>query len=143
MKLAFRDVDLNTTNEGIMVPIYRDWDSMIQNYKPAMVYATTMLPNTAKGPILHEKRSGYLTSLGGNLSIEYFEDNVLKCLSLSEDKNKARVVTVPPNVPVKFINSSNTEAVTIINLPDVAWHPDNKDTIKFQNWEDFFSYVKK
>lgn len=143
MKIISKNISINKTAEGLMIPIFRNWDSLIPGYQPAMVYATTIGPNMKKGPILHRFRSGYMTSIGGDVSIEYIEDNEIKKIGLNIDIDNVRVVSIPAGMAIKIINNSNQEAATIINLPDIAWHPDNQDTEKFENWERFFEYVKK
>jgi len=49
-----------STSEGEMVPIYKDWEEWHEGYVPKMAYLTSIAPNTAKGPILHEKRRGFM-----------------------------------------------------------------------------------
>lgn len=143
MKIAYRDIAVIKTQEGTMTPIYRDWDSIVPGYKPAMSYVTTIGPTLEKGPILHKKRSGYLTSISGKVEIEYYEDSCIKKVFLfSESEDFLRVIFIPPGVPIKIINTSSIETATILNLPDIAWHPDNQDTIKFSNWSECIAYVK-
>jgi len=40
-----------------------------------------------------------------------------------------------------MVNFSCSDTATIINLPSPAWHPDDKDTYKFENWDVFFDYA--
>lgn len=141
MKMLCKEISINKTAEGVMIPIYRDWDSLIPGYKPAMVYATTIGPCMKKGPILHKKRSGYMTAIGGEAVIEYLEDGHIKNINLSVDDSHVRVVFIPPETPIRIVNNSKTEVSTVINLPNIAWHPENQDTEKFEDWENFFKHV--
>ncbi len=46
-------------------------------------------------------------------------------------------------MPIRIVNNSESEISTVINLPNIAWHPENQDTEKFENWEIFFENVQK
>lgn len=135
-------IDTKITAEGVMYPIFRDWDSIIPGYKPSMVYATSISPGCTKGPILHNKRTGYLTSIGGKTDIEYYEDGKLKRENLNNGTGEIYVAIIPPGIPIKFINNDTKESL-VINLPDIAWHPENQDTEKFKDWGEYLDYVKK
>lgn len=143
MRLIVKRIDARPTEEGTMFPIFRDWDSVIPGYSPKMVYATTLKPGFSKGPILHEKRSGYLTAIGGSTIVEYFDGSSIKEEILSDNLGNCFVVMIPPGTPVRFRNDSIENETVIINLPDIAWHPDNQDTEKFLDWESCLAHVKK
>lgn len=143
MKLQIQKIDVKSTHEGKMFPIFRDWDSIIPGYKPHMVYATTLNPNLTKGPILHEKRTGYMTAIGCHTTIEYLDNNVIREEKLCNESGDSFIIIIPAGIPIRIKNISENNISIIINLPDIAWHPENQDTLKFENWEECLNYVKK
>ena len=51
-----KEIQKITTKDGFMVPVYKDWDSEInEGYKPAMVYATYLNPGVEKDIIVHTR----------------------------------------------------------------------------------------
>lgn len=140
-KIKIWSLEQHVTREGLMIPIYRDWDAIHEMYSPKMVYATTIAPNTEKGPILHKERRGFLTAITGEVVIETCDGKTISTHTIRDNNGCAFVALIPKNIPVKIINKSSDQFATIINLPDVSWHPDNQDTIKFSNWEGYKEYV--
>lgn len=141
MKLVYKKLETFQTAEGVMIPIFRDWDSLKDNYKPCMAYMSTVKPKMSKGPILHTKKSGYLTVFGQNIEIEYFDENQIKTFIICNEIGDTHAVYIPPGEPIKFINKSETVTAQIINLPDESWKPGLSDTIKFENWSEYLNYV--
>lgn len=142
-KIKTWKLEQHVTGEGLMIPIYRDWDVVHENYSPKMVYVTTIAPGMEKGPILHRERMGFLTAISGIVDIETCDGNNIQTHTVRDDSGNIFVVLIPKNIPVKIINKSNNQVATIINLPNVSWHPENQDTIKFSTWEGYKSHVNQ
>lgn len=130
------------TNEGMLFPIYKDWEEWHGGYEPKMVYVTTLNPGVIKGPILHKKRRGLITAISGTVILVARIGTEFESIFLhgqwdeTGDLQRASwVVEIPANVPFVLHNKANWPAI-IINCPDRAWHPDDEDTIKFDSWED-------
>jgi predicted O-methyltransferase YrrM/uncharacterized RmlC-like cupin family protein len=128
------DLECHSTPEGSMFPIYRDWDNFHEGYVPEMVYASTMAPDTEKGPILHRKRREYITAISGEVQMEYYEHGNLHRVPLRNKDGVSKIVTIPPGVPKKLINVDRNSEAVIINLPSPAWRPEDQDTEKFTSW---------
>jgi len=126
-----------STSEGEMVPIYKDWEEWHEGYVPKMAYLTSIAPNTAKGPILHEKRRGFMMAFRGEVEVECLVGNKIQKYNLRNNKNEKSVLIIPAGVPNRICNLSHEEAI-ILNLPDRAWRPDDEDTQKFNGWEDYY-----
>lgn len=133
------------TPDGHMIPIYRNWDSEInEGHEPKMIYATTIGPGIEKDIILHERRVAYMTCIQGDVELEAYVEDTIKTFLLSskEDSNNTiDLVIIPANVPIKLSNRGQQLAV-VINCPSPSWHPDNPDTIKFKNWSEFKTWKK-
>ena len=124
-----------STSEGMLVPVYKDWEEWHESYQVKMVYFTTLSPSTVKGPILHMKRRGMMSCISGDVTIECLvDDQVLKFDLMNNNERYALVI--PAGIPNRIINNSSEYSATILNLPDRAWHPDDEDTIKFGSWEE-------
>ena len=151
MQVKLTPLEEITTTEGSMFPIYRDWDEWHDGHVPKMAYITTMKAGTSKGPILHHKRTAYITAVTGDVllevyvggryrdpvdSKEYPEINKFKLRA----NGRSLVAMIPPGAAISLHNQSN-ETATIINLPSPAWHPDDPDTEKFGSWEEYFEKV--
>lgn len=127
------------TDDGFMIPIYRDWDSQInEGHVPKMVYSTVLNPGVAKDIIYHERRTSYITCVFGEVVVETLENGVLDSSLMSTfDYECVDLLIVGKSVPLRIINSSNTSHAVVINCPSPSWHPDDQDTIKFKSWEEF------
>lgn len=139
--IKVKSLQVFSTPEGTMIPIYHDWDDWNEGYIPQMAYVTTMQPSTSKGPILHERRTAYLTAVSGTVELEYIENGVMNSMHLKDGIIKA--VIIPPGVPIKLINHSLSETAIVINLPRPAWKPDDQDTIKFVDWNEYDVWCKE
>ena len=140
-KVCEYPLEVFTTAEGSMFPIYRDWDKFHSGYVPKMVYATTMMPNTTKGPILHRKRAEFITAISGCVEMEYYEGGDIKSTFLRDDTGTSKIVMMPAGVPKRLYNRSSHDTAVIVNLPSRAWHPDDQDTEKFRDWNECLSVV--
>ena len=125
------------TEEGELFPIYKDWDPVHDSYSPKMVYATTILPGVAKGPILHRRRKGFITCLSGNIVIECLVDKKIEKYSILNNDGTRNILIIPENTPNLIRNISNKETAILMNLPSKSWHPEDEDTEKFKSWKDF------
>jgi hypothetical protein len=137
-KYEVKKIQKIKTNDGAMIPIYRDWDINInKNHRPKMVYATTLNPGIDKDIILHERRSGYMTCIQGSVRVEILNNNIIEevILDFDNSENEINLLLIEPNTPVKICNTSKGVSI-IINCPDPSWHPDNEDTLKFKKWSD-------
>ena len=130
------------TKDGELVPLYRDWDAWHENYKPQMAYVTTLRPLVEKGPILHERRRGFMMAYSGNVVVECLVNGKIESYCLNDGKKQRKVLVIPANVPNKIRNLSEDKEAIIINLPDRAWRPDDEDTIKFDSWDDYKNKMK-
>lgn len=124
------------TPDGVLTPIYKDWEGWHEEYSVKMVYHTSIGPGISKGPILHERRSGMMSCISGDITVECMHKDKITKYNLSEG-DKKYVLVIPAGTPNKIINNSETDAALILNLPDKAWHPDDEDTIKFKNWDEY------
>lgn len=134
-KVLTRDIEQHSTPEGLMIPIYKDWESWFEGYVPKMAYVTTIAPQLAKGPILHHRRRGLLTCISGEATLEVLESGQIRAITLRAADGKMTLALVPAGVPVRLKNIGTTEAV-ILNLPDRAWHPEDPDTKKYSDWSE-------
>lgn len=131
------EAEVIKTPDGVLMPVYKDWEEWHGGYEVKMVYCTTIAPNTSKGPILHEQRRGLMTCIQGDVSVTCLVDGVLQNFKLT-DKAKKYTLIIPKNMPNLITNhSTDTEAI-LLNLPDRSWHPEDQDTQKFLSWEDYF-----
>jgi len=128
-------LDVISTPEGTLFPVYKDWESFHSSYVPKMVYVTTIASMTQKGPILHRERGGYMTAIKGTIVVECLVNKELKEYALTNSDGSRNILLLPKNIPNLIKNISDEEAI-LINLPDKAWHPENEDTQKFNSWED-------
>jgi len=126
-----------TTGEGEMVPIYKDWEDWHSGYIPKMAYITSIAPNTSKGPILHLKRRGFMMAFRGEVVVECLVGGEIRKYELRNSENEKYVLMIPAGTPNKICNLAKEEAI-ILNLPDRAWRPDDEDTEKFNDWEDYY-----
>jgi predicted O-methyltransferase YrrM len=122
------------TSEGTLFPIYKNWEDKSKDYDPKMVYATTVGPSIEKGPILHERRRGYMTAIKGIVDVQCLVDGKVITYSLLNESGQQNVLMIPEGIQNKIINNSNTEAI-IINLPDRSWYPFDEDTKKYLDWK--------
>lgn len=123
-----------STPEGDMMPVFKDWEH--PDYDPKMVYVTTMLPGTVKGPILHKERKYFVTAITGTVDIEVLVNGVVYTYNLHDEERPQEYSTLilEENIPVRFV-SRGSSIGTIVNCPSKAWHPNNPDTIKYSSWE--------
>ncbi len=126
------------TTDGVMIPIYRDWDKDTnEGHRPRMVYATTVNPGISKDIIFHKKRTSYLTCIQGRILLECLVDNKVESVILdSEETDAVGLVIIQKSIPLK-ISSMSEEVSIIINCPDPSWHPQDQDTVKFKTWKEF------
>ena len=124
------------TGDGVLLPLYKDWEEWNNGYQPKMVYATTINPGVTKGPILHERRRGLITAIQGEVKIEMKIDGKVHYGMLCGPGGRDNVqVEIPAGIPFTLTNLDDMNPAIIINIPDKAWHPDDEDTIKFDSWE--------
>lgn len=136
-------LEVITTPDGELFPVYRDWDEWHNGYVPKMAYISIMRPETKKGVILHKKRTAYITAISGNIILEYANNKTLIQTILSDEiKNDHWIIKIPPNVPIMLYNKSINSQAIILNLPSPAWHPDDQDTYKFNDWASYFESEK-
>lgn len=109
---------------GIFMPIWRNWDSKY-NIEPQMVYHMTIMPGEKKGPHLHKQRTGYITCLSGKVALILKTDN--KYEKIICDSENPITVEVLPGVGLLAINIG-FETASLINICSPAWHPDNQDS---------------
>lgn len=125
------------TKEGVLFPIFKDWEEWHGGYEPKMVYATTINPGVTKGPILHEKRRGLITAIQGTVVLRWKMEGQIHWVYLRGPCGaSAAIIEIPANVPFSLENKHPMDPAIIINLPDRAWRPDDEDTIKFDSWDD-------
>jgi hypothetical protein len=127
------------TLDGYMVPVYRDWDTDINDgFIPKMIYITTLKPGVVKDIILHENRKAYMTCISGNVSVETLTNDSIENYNLKfeNEKDFINLIIIENNVPVRIKNLSKSSSI-ILNCPSPAWHPENQDTIKFKSWEEY------
>ena len=127
------------TGEGSLFPIYKNWESWHDGYIPKMVYATTLNPGISKGPILHERREGFMTAISGNVVVDCMVYGKIERYVL-RDSEGLSALKIPAGTPNLIRNLSQDESAILINLPTPSWHPDDEDTIKFKNWEDYHNW---
>jgi len=135
MKKPFlKEIEQIKTTEGILIPLYKDWEDWHEGYHVKMSYVTTLNPGTKKGPILHNKRRGMMFCVSGSVTVECFFENKVHRFELGGEDSSSLLV-IPAGVPNMIINNSINDSATILNMPDRAWRPDDEDTIKFDSWD--------
>jgi hypothetical protein len=135
------------TPEGIMMPIYHDYNMWFQGHIPKMCYVTTMAPGSSKDIILHQRRTACLTAVTGNVVLFYADQDadIVRRISMNienndDDKGTTCATMVPPNTAISLTNMSDKTTAIIINLPSPAWRPNDEDTTKFKGWQEYFSW---
>ncbi len=78
-----------------------------------------------------------MAAIRGIVRVECFVDGKIESYYL-RDENDENILIIPEGVANRIINESREEAI-LINLPDRAWHPQDEDTIKFKDWEEYVS----
>ena len=137
--ISIKNIQKIKTNDGYMIPIYRNWDVEInEGHEPKMIYATTLEPEVEKDIILHERRTAYLTCIQGHVMLEALINGSLQNFDLNFENQDSftNMLLISPNIPIKLFNKSKETSI-IINCPSPSWHPEDQDTIKFQNWDEF------
>ena len=142
--MKVKNIQKIKTNDGYMIPIYRDWDHAINDgHIPKMVYATTVDGKIRKDIILHQKRTSYMTCIQGIVKIEFMEDDIINTVLLNSEQDKEiTMVIIEPGVPIQIENLSDDRSI-IVNCPSPSWHPDDQDTLKFKNWSEFKEWKMK
>ena len=135
--LETQELEVIETSEGSLFPVYKNWEKWHNNYTPEMVYVTTINSKTSKGPILHQKRHGFMTAITGHIIVECLVDNKIESYTLRDESGVSIILRIPPGIPNLIKNISKDSIGTLINLPCPAWHPDNPDTLKFLNWKEY------
>lgn len=134
-------LEVHSTPEGNMIPVFKDWNSPVGEFVPRMVYHTTMKSQSVKGPMLHRRKAGLLSCAVGTVSLEYLdEQGDVKEVWLSKgDSDTKMAVYVPPGVPVRIVNYTFLQEVAVTNTPSRPWYPEDNDTTKWSSWEEFKS----
>jgi dTDP-4-dehydrorhamnose 3,5-epimerase-like enzyme len=140
MKTKIFNVELIKTKDkktgkqnGIFLPIWRNWDSKYRIF-PEMVYYTTLRAREMKGPHLHKERTGYLTCLSGKvvciLKYDGFYEEIIN------DSKDPITIEVLPGVGLLTINLEDTVS-GLLNICSPAWHPDKQDNYlaDFSNYD--------
>ena len=143
--ITIKKIQKISTQDGHIVPIYRDWDFDVNSgYTPRMVYMTSLNPGVVKDIILHQKRSGYMTCIAGSISIEAMIDDKFQEFILDYDGSIDQIdlLMMEPDVPIKIRNLSSQTSI-VLNCPDPSWHPDDQDTLKFKSWSDFTKWKQR
>ena len=122
------------TSEGCLFPIYKYWEDKNKEYMPMMVYATTIAPKVEKGPILHERRRGYLTAIKGVVDVQCMVNGKIETYKILDENGNQNILMIPEGIQNKIINKSEEEAI-VINLPDRSWYPFDEDTKKYSDWK--------
>jgi len=132
-KPFLKQIEKISTPEGILMPLYKDWEKWHNGYDIKMSYITTLNPGTKKGPILHNKRKGMMFCISGSVTVECFFENKIHKFKLGN--NNCNSLVIPAGIPNMIINNSINQTAIVLNMPDHAWHPDDEDTIKFDSWD--------
>ena len=143
--ISIKNIQKMKTNDGHMLPVYRDWDIDTNcGHTPKMVYITSLFPGVEKDIILHERRSAYMTCIAGCVSLEAMINDQFENFILDFDgaDDQVNLIIIPKNVPIKLRNLSKQTSI-ILNCPNPSWHPDDQDTIKFKSWSDFNKWKQK
>lgn len=134
VKPTILDAENFKTSEGCLFPIYKYWEDKNKEYTPMMVYATTIAPKVEKGPILHERRRGYLTAIKGVVDVQCMVNGKIETYKILDENGNQNILMIPEGIQNKIINKSEEEAV-VINLPDRSWYPFDEDTKKYSDWK--------
>lgn len=111
---------------GYLVPIYNLNEGFFAEGKePQQVYLTTVLPNTVKGPHLHNIRTGFFTCIKGNVKVVLKVNDRYEVFFSGED-HEYRSIEIPTGVPAAVQCLGDEEAM-ILNMPNPAWTPDMND----------------
>lgn len=119
------------TNEGMMVPFYKEGEGIVPDHKARMIYYTTMKKGTTKGPMLHRRKDNYITCVQG--------DVLVKALPVhGRDVHYPLYPGTGLFIPAGHVVSyyANQDSI-ILNATDKIWTAEDPDTEKWKDWEDF------
>ena len=123
------------TDTGFLYPYWRDWDPWHGGYAPAMVYASTLAPGSAKGPFAHLRRQTYLVATSGRVWLTWWEER-LREAALFVTPGALVVARIPPRVPFAVANRHPAQEAALTNLTDIAWRPgEAPEKRAFAGWE--------
>lgn len=139
--ITFHELKGIKTPDGLLLPIYRDWDMWHGYYIPKMMYASIMQPRTGKGVILHKERQAFITAISGDVMLGYSDGkskNVKRIMLKRSCSNCCLIAKIRQGVAFS-LNNNSFDCATVINLPEPAWKPSYEDTFKFSTWHDYFA----
>jgi dTDP-4-dehydrorhamnose 3,5-epimerase-like enzyme len=125
---------LTQSENGIFVPVWRDWDSKL-SIVPSMVYYMTLDPGTSKGPHLHKLRTSNITCISGKVKVVLKSEGTYETTFLKA--SEPCMIEVLPLTGLLISNESDETAI-VLNICSPAWHPDNPDNYS----DDFSDFIK-
>lgn len=112
---------------GYVVSFYKDWEGLFRA-EPRQVYLNICFPGELKGPHLHMKRWDYFATIRGSMRyvVRYGAGDYEEIDVSADNAAGVKIVEIPPGVPCLIINTGREDA-WFINMPNPAWHPDDRD----------------
>lgn len=140
--ITVRTIDKIQTKEknggrpnGLMIPLWKDYDNIVPPMHPRFVYAMTCAPQSSKGPYLHTKRRGLLTLIQGSAVVVYQEENEFREIILNA-MDGAAMLDIPMGTGYLIYNPSSDIEALFINICDYPWKKDDNETLTpdFRGW---------
>ena len=127
--------DKQGMSNGYLVPIYNIHDKFFApGHEPQQVYLTVVAPHSAKGPHLHQVRTGCFTCIKGNVRVIVKTPRGYQEYWCGEDHDY-RSIEIPRGIPALVQNTGSEEAF-VLNMPCLAWTPEMND----EHEEDFSDF---
>jgi len=120
-----KDVNDQHVN-GKLAVIWRDWDKIF-DFKPKMVYVSSVNKGEIKGPHLHLKRTSYFVCIKGRVMFVAKDDEGNFNEIESSEENPV-LIRIPNNIPSAHVNLSENVSI-ILTLADIAWKPNDNEMI--------------
>ncbi len=120
-----KDVNDQHVN-GKLAVIWRDWDKIF-DFKPKMVYVSSVNKGEIKGPHLHLKRTSYCVCIKGRVMFVAKDDEGNFNEIESSEENPV-LIRIPNNIPSAHVNLSENVSM-ILTLADIAWKPNDNEMI--------------
>ena len=112
---------------GVMSPLWNENDE--SGIIPKMVYVTTVLAGTTKGPYCHTKRRGCLFLISGKIIFLYKFPGEIQFHEEEVDSNEnLMMIEVPKNLEYAIIGLGTQDAL-LVNICDYPFIAGDNETI--------------
>jgi hypothetical protein len=117
---------------GWMMPFAKTSEDFWKEYNIKYVYATSILPGTVKGPILHLKRECRLVAVSGECDIVVKDEKGYTKTRLSF--SNPAVISIPTGNKFCVYGSSDKECI-LINVANHCWTEEDQDAHQVLDWD--------